>query len=78
MVSAFTDFVFLEVGTRDDSTVGAMMRDARRVQEGIWEEVMSWLSQPNNVVKEGLGHYHLPRPRGDGTRYVWVTIGSPD
>lgn len=47
MVSIFLDLVFLEMGTKNDRAVGAMLREASGVQEEIWEEVMSWLSQPH-------------------------------
>ena len=47
MVSIFLDLVFLEMGTKNDRAVGARLREASGVQEEIWEEVMSWLSQPH-------------------------------
>ena len=55
MVSAFMD-VGLEMGTRNDRAVGALMgEEGKGVQEEIWEEVMSGLSQPSDVENEGWG-----------------------
>lgn len=79
MVSVFMDLGFLEMGTRNDRAVGALMaEEGGGVQEGIWEEVMSGLSQPSDVEKEGLGQSHLERSRGKRAQHVWVIMCSPD
>ena len=68
MVSIFLDLVFLEMGTKNDRAVGAMLREASGVQEEIWEEVMSWLSQPHMWWRKGwdIITYGGPEVRGPG------------